>query len=102
MKELIYIAVDANATHMYLPGVRPTSRPPAAGRAEQEITEVLEFAATLGIHAMNIGSRSRVEVLEEKAAQRPRTARRAPEQIKAEFSRSRGLLACVLGRDPGA
>src|SRR5215467_380327 len=48
VKELIYLAVDANATHMYLPGARQHIRAAlAAGATGAEIMEVLELCATL-------------------------------------------------------
>jgi 3-hydroxyisobutyrate dehydrogenase-like beta-hydroxyacid dehydrogenase/alkylhydroperoxidase/carboxymuconolactone decarboxylase family protein YurZ len=92
VKELIYIAVDANATHMYLPGVRQHVKAAlAAGATGAEIMEVLELAATLGIHAMNIGVPILVEVLEEeglRSGPAPLNARQ--EEIKAEFTKNRG------------
>jgi alkylhydroperoxidase/carboxymuconolactone decarboxylase family protein YurZ len=92
VKELIYIAVDANATHMYLPGARQHIKAALkAGATPAEIMEVLELCATLGIHAMNIGVPILVEVLQEKGLR----AGLAPlneyqEEIKAEFTRTRG------------
>jgi alkylhydroperoxidase/carboxymuconolactone decarboxylase family protein YurZ len=92
VKEFIYIAIDANATHMYLPGVRQHIKAALAlGATPQEIMEVLELSATLGIHAMNVGVPILVEVLEEKGLRTgpaPLTAHQ--EQIKAEFTRTRG------------
>lgn len=92
VKELIYIAVDANATHMYLPGVRQHVKAAlAAGATGAEIMEVLELAATLGIHAMNIGVPILVQVLEEKGLRnRPSPLGDRQEEIKAEFTRNRG------------
>jgi alkylhydroperoxidase/carboxymuconolactone decarboxylase family protein YurZ len=91
-KEFIYIAVDANATHMYLPGVRQHIRAALAlGATPQEIMEVLELSATLGIHAMNIGVPILVEVLEEKGLRDgPAPLDQRQEDIKAEFTRNRG------------
>jgi alkylhydroperoxidase/carboxymuconolactone decarboxylase family protein YurZ len=92
VKEFVYIAVDANATHMYLPGVRQHIRTARAlGATPQEIMEVLELSATLGIHAMNIGVPILVEVLEEKGLRTgpaPLTAHQ--QRLKAEFTRTRG------------
>lgn len=91
-KEFIYIAVDGNATHMYLPGVRQHIRAALKlGATPAEIMEVLELSATLGIHAMNIGVPILVEVLEEKGLR----TEAAPlteyqEKIKAEFTATRG------------
>ena len=92
VKEFIYIAVDANATHMYLPGVRQHIRAALAlGATPQEIMEVLELAATLGIHAMNIGVPILVEVLEEKGLRTgPAPLTDYQEEVKAEFTKTRG------------
>jgi alkylhydroperoxidase/carboxymuconolactone decarboxylase family protein YurZ len=92
VKEFIYIAIDANATHMYLPGVRQHIRAALKlGATPQEIMEVLELSATLGIHAMNIGVPILAEVLTEKGLRTgpaPLTAHQ--EKIKDEFTRTRG------------
>jgi alkylhydroperoxidase/carboxymuconolactone decarboxylase family protein YurZ len=92
VKELIYIAVDANATHMYLPGVRQHIRAALKlGATPREIMEVLELSATLGIHAMNVGVPILVEVLEEKGLRSgPAPLNDKQEQIKAEFTKTRG------------
>jgi len=92
VKEFIYIAVDANATHMYLPGVRQHIQAALKlGATKQEIMEVLEISATLGIHAMNIGVPILVEVLEEKGLRTgPAPLTEYQEQLKAEFTKTRG------------
>jgi alkylhydroperoxidase/carboxymuconolactone decarboxylase family protein YurZ len=92
VKEFIYIAIDANATHMYLPGVRQHIQAALRlGATPQEIMEVLELAATLGIHAMNIGVPILTEVLVEKGLRTgPAPLTEEQEQIKAEFTKTRG------------
>ncbi|HEX3786361.1 MAG TPA: carboxymuconolactone decarboxylase family protein [Pseudonocardiaceae bacterium] len=92
VKELVFIAVDAAATHMYLPGVRQHIRAAfAAGATPQEIMEVLELTATLGIHAMNIGVPILVEVLEEKGLRSgPAPLSEFQERLKADFTETRG------------
>ena len=92
IKELIYIAVDSNATHMYLPGARQHIRAALShGATPAEIMEVLELCATLGIHAMNIGVPILVEVLTEKGLRTgPAPLTDYQEQVKAEFTRTRG------------
>jgi alkylhydroperoxidase/carboxymuconolactone decarboxylase family protein YurZ len=92
VKEFIYIAVDANATHMYLPGVRQHIEAALRfGATRQEIMEVLELSATLGIHAMNIGVPILVEVLEEKGLRTgPAPLTEYQEQVKADFTKARG------------
>ncbi len=92
VKEFVYIAIDANATHMYLPGVRQHIRAALKlGATPQEIMEVLELSATLGIHAMNIGVPILVEVLEEKGLRTgPAPLDERQERLKAEFTKTRG------------
>ncbi len=91
-KELMYITVDAAATHLYTPGIREHIRAALkAGATEQEIMEVLELTSTLGIHAMNIGVPILVEVLEEKGMRTGPTAlTEYQEVVKAEFTETRG------------
>jgi alkylhydroperoxidase/carboxymuconolactone decarboxylase family protein YurZ len=92
VKELIYVAIDANATHLYLPGVRQHIKAALrAGATPQEIMEVLELAATLGIHAMNIGVPILVEVLTEKGLRTgPTPLNEYQEKLKSEFTATRG------------
>jgi alkylhydroperoxidase/carboxymuconolactone decarboxylase family protein YurZ len=92
VKEFIYIAVDASATHLYLPGVRQHIKAALKlGATPQEIMEVLELTCTLGIHAMNIGVPLLVEVLEEKGLRSgPAPLDENQERLKAEFTKTRG------------
>jgi alkylhydroperoxidase/carboxymuconolactone decarboxylase family protein YurZ len=92
VKEFIYIAIDANATHMYLPGVRRHIKAALKlGASPQEIMEVLELSATLGIHAMNIGVPILVEVLREKGMRTgPAPLNDHQERLKASFTETRG------------
>lgn len=91
-KELIFVAVDAAATHMYAPGVRQHIKAAfAAGATPGEIMEVIELTSTLGIHAMNIGVPILVQVLVEKGLRTGPAALDAnQERIKAEFVENRG------------
>lgn len=91
-KEFMYIAIDAAATHLYEPGIRQHIKAALAlGATKQEIMEVLECTATLGIHAMNIGVPILVEVLEEKGLRTgPAELTAYQEEVKAEFTHSRG------------
>jgi alkylhydroperoxidase/carboxymuconolactone decarboxylase family protein YurZ len=92
IKELVYIAVDANATHLYVPGIRSHIKAALrAGATRHEIMEVLELTATLGIHAMNIGVPILVDVLVQlglRTAPAPLTE--FQEQLKADFTSTRG------------
>jgi alkylhydroperoxidase/carboxymuconolactone decarboxylase family protein YurZ len=91
-KELIYIAVDAAATHLYEPGIRQHIRAALShGATAQEIMEVIELTSTLGIHAMNIGVPLLVEVLEEAGLRTgPAELTEDQERLKAEFTATRG------------
>ena len=51
VKELIYIAIDASTTHLYLPGLRQhVSNAIRYGATKDEIMEVYELTSVLGIH----------------------------------------------------
>ena len=91
-KELMYIAVDAAATHLYQPGIRQHIKAALdVGATPQEIMEVIELTSTLGIHAMNIGVPLLVKVLEEKGLRTGPTPLDADqERVKAEFTENRG------------
>jgi alkylhydroperoxidase/carboxymuconolactone decarboxylase family protein YurZ len=92
VKEFVYIAADAAATHLYEPGIR--QHVAAAfdhGATTEEVMEVLELTSTLGIHACNIGVPLLLEVLQEAGLRdgpAPLDERR--ERLKAEFTANRG------------
>jgi alkylhydroperoxidase/carboxymuconolactone decarboxylase family protein YurZ len=66
VRELIFIAADAAATHLYEPGIRQHVRAALhLGASPVEVMEVLELTSTLGIHACNIGIPLLIEVLTE-------------------------------------
>ncbi|QPP09350.1 gamma-carboxymuconolactone decarboxylase [Streptomyces bathyalis] len=92
VKEFVYIAVDAAATHLYTPGVRQHIRAALAhGATSDEIMEVLELTSTLGIHACNIGVPLLLEVLDEEGVrQGPAPLDETREALKEEFTESRG------------
>jgi alkylhydroperoxidase/carboxymuconolactone decarboxylase family protein YurZ len=91
-KEFMYIAVDAAATHLYVPGIRQHIRAALkAGASPHEVMEVLELTSTLGIHAMNIGVPVLVEVLVEKGLRSgPSPLSDYQESVKADFTKTRG------------
>lgn len=92
VKEFIYIAVDAAATHMFTPGVAQHVRAALKhGATPGEVMEVLELIATIGIHAANVGFPVLCEVLEEEGLRdgpAPLTDRQ--QKLKAEFTEKRG------------
>ena len=90
-KELCCISVNAAATHLHVPGILPHIKAALDfGATPAEIMEVLELAATLGIHTMNIGVPLLVEVLEERGRTGPGRLSTYQESLKAEFTRVRG------------
>lgn len=90
-KELCYLAWNAAATHLHLPGVRAHMKKAIEyGATPAEIVEVLELAATLGIHTMNIGVPLLVEVLEERGRTGPAPLTPDQEDLKAKFTATRG------------
>lgn len=56
IKELIYIAIDSNTTHLYDQGLRVHIRGAIRqGASPVEIMEVLQLAATLGMQTFDVG-----------------------------------------------
>lgn len=91
VKEFVYIAVDAAATHLYEPGIRQHIKQALAlGATSAEIMEVLELTATLGIHACNIGVPILVEELEAAGNPIDRQLDDRRKRSQAEFERKRG------------
>jgi alkylhydroperoxidase/carboxymuconolactone decarboxylase family protein YurZ len=92
VKEFIYIAADAAATHLYEPGIRQHIVAALRhGATPAEIMEVLELTSTLGIHACNIGVPLLIEVLEEEGVRKgPAPLSERQEKLKADFAATRG------------
>jgi alkylhydroperoxidase/carboxymuconolactone decarboxylase family protein YurZ len=90
-KELCFISVNAAATHLYVPGIHPHIKAALDhGATPAEIMEVLELAATLGIHTMNIGVPLLVEVLAERGRTGPAPLSAYQQRLKQDFTRVRG------------
>jgi len=92
VQEFVRIVVDANATHLYTRDVRGHIRRALdAGATPAEVMEVLECAATVGIHAMNVGVPVLVDVMEELGLREgPAPLDEYQERLKAEFTENRG------------
>ena len=91
VKEFVYIAADAAATHLYEPGIRQhVAAALRHGATPAEIMEVLELTSTLGIHACNIGVPILVDELEAAGQPVSRELSERQEEIKAEFTEKRG------------
>jgi len=97
IKELMYIAVDAATTHLYEPGLRIHIRNALRhGATQEEILEVYELAAVLGIHTLTVGIPALLD--EMKRAGKPAEA--APlsprqEELKREFVENRGYWTAL-------
>ena len=92
LRALVDLAIDANATHLFVPGIRrDIEQAVELGATDDEIMEVLELSATLGIHAANAGVPILLEVLAE-TGDAPDVfyldARQ--QQLKADFEANRG------------
>lgn len=91
VKELIYIAVDSAATHLFVPGIRQHIKQALGhGATAAEIMEVIELTSTLGIHAANIGVPILVEELEAAGQPIDRELSARQEEIKEDFTVKRG------------
>jgi len=91
-RALVTLAIDANATHLFAPGVRRNMvRAVELGASDAEIMEVLELSATLGIHAANAGVPILLEVLAETGdAPDVFDLDTRQQQLKSDFEQNRG------------
>jgi alkylhydroperoxidase/carboxymuconolactone decarboxylase family protein YurZ len=92
VRELVLVAVDAAATHLYEPGIRQHVRSALElGASAGELMEVLELTSTLGIHACNTGVPLLIEVLAEEGLRSgPAPLTEGQQELKAQFIDSRG------------
>lgn len=66
VRALIRVALSGAATHLFVPGLRRSvARAVELGATDDELMEVFELTATLGIHAANAGVPILLEVLAE-------------------------------------
>lgn len=106
VKEFIYIAADAAATHLYAPGIEQHVKAAIAfGASREELMEVLELTSTLGIHAANIGVPILLEVLSEAGLRDlPKPFDERQRKLKETFTATRGywheFWAGILELDP--
>jgi alkylhydroperoxidase/carboxymuconolactone decarboxylase family protein YurZ len=105
VKELVCIAMDAAATHLFVPGIRQHIRNALEhGATREEIMEVLELTSTLGIHACNIGVPILVEELEAAGQPLERELNYRQRELQADFTAKRGywhpFWDDVLALDP--
>lgn len=93
LRALIGLSASAAATHLYAPGIhRQVHNALDAGASREEIVEVLQLTATLGIHACNIGVPLLQEVLEEtgQCSGSGQVVDERRERLKAKFAQERG------------
>ena len=105
VKELVYIAIDCNTTHLYNKGTRVhINNAFDQGATVEEILEVFELASVLGVHTLTEG----VPILVDEAG-RPdepdAETRERMDDLQAQFEEERGywsdLWEDILELDPG-
>jgi alkylhydroperoxidase/carboxymuconolactone decarboxylase family protein YurZ len=92
VRELICVALSGAATHRFEPGLRRSiARAIEFGATDEELMEVFELSATLGIHAANAGVPILLEVLAE-TGDEPDVfdLDERQQHLKAEFESNRG------------
>jgi alkylhydroperoxidase/carboxymuconolactone decarboxylase family protein YurZ len=88
VKELVLVAVNAAATHLFVPGIREhIRRALELGATREELLEVLQLTSTLGIHASTVGVPLLLETLGDREVP-PLDERRAA--LRADFEAKRG------------
>jgi alkylhydroperoxidase/carboxymuconolactone decarboxylase family protein YurZ len=94
VKELIYVAIDASTTHLYLPGLRQhVGNAIRHGATKDEIMEVFELTSVLGIHTCTEGTPILIEELAA-AGQDPRVDfTPLQKELKENFQKERGYWA---------
>lgn len=91
IQELLLLAMDAQCTHLYSPGVAAhTSAALRAGASVGEVIETLELSSVLGVHAVTVGVPLLVEVLGEKGQSLPSELNDRQKKLKDDFQRQRG------------
>lgn len=91
-RAFVALTVDVAVTTRHAPGVRRHIKAALlAGATPAEVMEVLECAATLSIHAMNVGVPVLTEILAEQSIRtEPAPLDDYQERLKAEFTEKRG------------
>ena len=92
VRAFVALAVDANITHFEPEGIRRHVREAlAAGATPEQVMEVLECAATVSVHALNVGVPVLRQVLVERGVRlAPGELSQHQTQLKQEFTRERG------------
>jgi alkylhydroperoxidase/carboxymuconolactone decarboxylase family protein YurZ len=88
VKEFVCLAVNAAATHLFVPGIREhVRRAVELGATKEELLEVLQLTSTLGIHASTVGVPLLLEALGDREVLALDERRAA---LKADFEAKRG------------
>jgi alkylhydroperoxidase/carboxymuconolactone decarboxylase family protein YurZ len=88
VKEFVCLAVDAAATHLFVPGIREhVRRALELGATKEELLEVLQLTSTLGIHASTVGVPLLLDALGDREPPALDDRRAA---LKADFESKRG------------
>jgi alkylhydroperoxidase/carboxymuconolactone decarboxylase family protein YurZ len=92
IRELVRVALAGAATHLFVPGLqRSIARAVQFGATDDELMEVFELTATLGIHAANAGVPILLEVLAETGDEPDLfDLDERQQQLKADFETNRG------------
>jgi alkylhydroperoxidase/carboxymuconolactone decarboxylase family protein YurZ len=91
VKELIHVALDGAATHLYEPGLRQHIRLALEhGATREELLEVLQLTSTLGIHSCTVGVPLLLELLDEQGRAGPTPLTERQQRLKADFEANRG------------
>lgn len=90
-KELIYIAFDVSATHLYEPGTEAHMKNALEyGASSEEILEVIEIASLLGMQTFHHGAPILIEELEKKGEYISDDLNKEQQKLKKEFIEKHG------------
>lgn len=107
IQELLLLAIDAQCTHLFQPGIDlHVAAALKAGASEAEIIETLELASVLGVHSVTVGVPLLQEVLAERGESIDTTDLNDKQRgLKETFKKNRGYWADtwdpVLKLSPG-
>ena len=93
VKEFIYIAIDASTTHLYEPGLRiHIQNALKYGATKEEIMEVYQLTAVLGMHTMTLGMPALLDEMRKAGRGAELEIKLTPrqEELKATFQKNRG------------
>ena len=99
VKELLYIAIDSATTHLYEPGLRVHIRNALRhGATRDEIMEVYQLTASLGVHTITMGVPALMDAMRETgrgAEVEPRPLTPRQQALKAAFIANRGYWSAI-------